>query len=215
MFLRRLIDLTCKLRANHHRIWLNAEARADVQWWTIGLNVFHGFTHFVCDMKPPTSQFVTNACREGGGGLYQSDWFYTNFAADFPEFVGSHINCLELLTVLVAVRRWGASWKGCHIRVNCDNSASVCAINKGSSKSPLFMKCLREIFWWSVKYNFRLTASHIRGVHNSSADMVSRLHMPMFMTKFLNQFNPSGRVVNFVHNMSPRSFMFLQGFTPS
>ena len=55
-FMRRLIDLTCKLKAAHHRIWLNSEARADITWWLTSMSVFHGSTKFVSDLLPPSSQ---------------------------------------------------------------------------------------------------------------------------------------------------------------
>ena len=40
------------------------------------------------------------------------------------------------------------------------------------------MDRLRNLFWLSVKYNFRLRAMHIPGVINQLADSISRLHEP-------------------------------------
>ena len=210
-FLRRLIDLSCSLKANHHRTWLNLEAREDIKWWVNGLKFFHGYTNFIGDLLPPHSEFVTDACHKGGGGLYEHDWFYVDFEADFPEYSNAHINCLELLTVLVGVRRWGHLWSGHHIRVKCDNMSSVFAIKKGSSRSPVFMRILRELFWLSTLFNFRLTATHIKGEHNTVADIISRLHMPMFQQKLLCMLGGGG--INCLSNMSAKSFISLQGFT--
>ena len=52
-FVRRLIDMSCKLKANHHRTWLNSESKADINWWIKGLELFHGFTKFNSDLTPP------------------------------------------------------------------------------------------------------------------------------------------------------------------
>ena len=206
-FMRRLIDLATGLKANHHRTWLNSEVRRDILWWRSGLRHFHGSTQFLQDIHPPKAVFATDACLTGGGGVYDTDWFYVNFANDFPEYKSEHINVLELLTVLVAARRWGHRWDGTHIRVLSDNSATVFAINKGSSRSPKFMLCLRELFWLGVVHNFRITASHIKGEHNIVADMVSRLDEPENLRKFINMF--AGSVLNFYCNMTLNAFLLL------
>ena len=143
----------------------------------------------------------------GGAGFCGSDWFYTNFASDFPGAVNEHINGLELLTALVAARRWGHRWCSRHVRLLSDNSATVQSINKGTSKSPLFMLCIRELFWLSVLHKFRFTAAHIKGESNVLADLISRLHMPQYAQKFVNMF---GGRVNCFENMSFSSFLALQ-----
>lgn len=209
-FVRRLIDLSVKLKLGHHRTWLTRDARADLIWWAEGLNVYHGHTPFIQDMKPPHTLFVTDSCRIGGGGIFNTDWFYVNFAADYPEFANAHINDLELLTVLEAAKRWSHLWRGMHIRVLCDNTATVQSIDKGTSKSPSFMTCLRHLFWLSVKYDFRLTACHIPGSHNVAADLISRLHVPDMARKFLKFMSPSRNFVNCFNHMSLRTFLKLQ-----
>ena len=210
-FLRRLINLTMPLKANHHRTWISKDARDDIVWWDLGLSEFHGFSPFICDLKPPDTEVVTDACLVGGGGFHNSDWFYTNFETDFPGWKNSPINALELLTVLVAVRRWGPLWAGKHIRIKCDNSATVQAINKGSSRSPLFMCCIREMFWLSVRFGFRLTAVHIPGDWNYLADLISRLHVLDCVNKFLRICGVKN--LNCFYNMSFSAFLRLQGLT--
>ena len=195
---------------NHHRIWVNAEARQDILWWAAGLDYFHGATRFVSDLPPPHSNLVTDACRQSGGGYYESDWFFVNFSLDYPQLCSEHINVLELLSVLVAVRCWGHLWRDKHIQVRCDNSASVGAINKGSSRSPAFMRILREIFWLSVVNNFRFTAVHVRGEHNVLADCISRLHLPGFWEKFGRMFPSIINCFYCKNHMSSSSYMFLQ-----
>ena len=146
--------------------------------------------------------------------MYGLDWFYSHFASDYPDWASEHINVLELLTVLQAVKRWGYLWQGMHIRVRSDSSATVAAINKGSSKSPVFMRILREVFWYSVFHDFRLTSLHIKGEHNVLADTISRLHLPGFQNRFIFWFNPLSGAINCQNNMSCKSFMFLQDFSP-
>ena len=75
-FLRRLIDLSCRLKSKHHRIWVNSESRQDILWWVSGLEYFHGNTRFISDLPPPHSDLVTDACRQSGGGYHEGDWFF-------------------------------------------------------------------------------------------------------------------------------------------
>ena len=140
--------------------------------------------------------------------MYGSQWFYTNFKSDFPSFCSESINTLELLTVIEGVRRWGHLWKDCHIKVQSDNTSTVTAINKGTSKCPSFMRCLRFLFWLSIKYGFRISACHIAGKVNIIPDMISRLHMPSMSEKFYKMFH--SQIVNCFHNMTLASFLTLQ-----
>lgn len=119
------------------------------------------------------------------------------------------MNTLKLLTVLMSARRWGHLWNNMHIIVNSDSLSSVGAINKGTSQSPMFMCCLRELFWLGVKHNIHLTARHVRGIHNGRADMISRLHMPEMVCKFVNIMNPVYKTVNVANNMSFSTFLML------
>lgn len=147
----------------------------------------------------------------GGAGVYMADWFYSNFSADCPTFANAHINCKELLSVLLAARRWGCLWRGKRVRVKCDNAASVFAINKGSSRSPLFMSMLRELFWLGITYDFLLTAVHVKGSANVIADMISRLHIRQFAKEFLFLNNPLVIPIDCTFHMSYDSFLLLQG----
>lgn len=85
-FFRRLIDLSKKLRCNHHKTWINADSKADLTWWSKALDCFHGNTSFVQDIRPPQGEFFTDACRVSGGAVFMHDWFYSNFEADAPGF---------------------------------------------------------------------------------------------------------------------------------
>ena len=160
-------------------------------------------------MPPPDWEIYTDSCRISCGGNFNSDWFYCHFPTDFPSFRNEHINTLELLTILIAARRWGHLWSGKHIRFKCDNMSAVLAVNKGNSRSSSYMDCLRELFWISVQHNFRFSAIHVRGVDNGIADMLSRLHEQKMFCKFVNMFC-TDNLVNFYHNMSRGSFLFLQ-----
>ena len=47
---------------------------------------------------------------------------------------------------------------------------------KGTAKSAVSMKFIREMFWWATLFNFKLWVVHIPGTLNIVADALSRLH---------------------------------------
>jgi hypothetical protein len=175
-FLRNLIDLLPKVTQQWHYVRLTPGAKSDINWWIVGLTRFHGSTPFAVDIPLHTHEFATDACLIGGAGHFMDDWFYTSWSVDYPELAGADINILELQTVLVAAKRWGPSWSGCHLLVRSDNFATVAAINNSTTRSPGLLSIVKELFWLSVQYNFRLSAKHIAGTLNIFSDNLSRLH---------------------------------------
>ena len=162
-FIRNLIDLLPKVKSPYHYVRLSAGARSDISWWIVGLTKFHGSTPFTVDLPDPSFFFSTDACLVGGAGFCNSDWFYVNWRQDYPSLCQSHINVLELKTIIIAAKRWGASWSGRHILVRSDNMAAVAAINNTTSRSADLLKIVKELFWLAVEFNFKLSAKFLPG----------------------------------------------------
>jgi len=88
------------------------------------------------------------------------DWFYINWAIDFPKAISWHINEKETLAVVMVAARWGPCWTNKRIFLYSDNSATVHCINKGPSRNKTLMTALRHLFWLSAIFNFHITAHH-------------------------------------------------------
>ena len=116
-----------------------------------------------------------DASMPGGGMLCDTEWMYVHWASDLPLVEEEHINVKESLIILLAVRRWSPTWVNCSVIVQGDNITARAALNKGKSHSCLAM---REIFWLSSLFNFRIRGVHISGHLNVGADAISRLHQP-------------------------------------
>ena len=95
---------------------------------------------------------------------------------DSPEHVQLHINHKETLAIVLAVKCWHKCWANKHIVIHSDNKTAVNIINKGSTPDQTIMTELRQLFWLSALFNFRITAQYIKGKHNTVADAISRLH---------------------------------------
>jgi hypothetical protein len=156
---------------------LGAAARGDVSWWLVAVEKFHGFTPFNVDSPLPNHVFATDACLRGGGAYFAGDWLYVSWKEDCPALVNASINVLELKMVLEAARRWGAAWQGSHILVRSDNVAAVQAINNGTTRCMELWEIVKDLFWLSVEFNFKLTALHIEGKLNVLSDRLSRMDM--------------------------------------
>jgi hypothetical protein len=61
-FMRNLINMIVRLKKQNHHIRLSSAAKADLKWWSTGLDLFHGTTPFSCDLALPSYQFSTDAC---------------------------------------------------------------------------------------------------------------------------------------------------------
>ena len=209
-FLRNLLNLIKKLKNDKHRIWINREARSDLRWWSIGLQVFNGDTPFVDDIPDPAVFMNTDACETGCAGICGDDWFYANFNIDFPEIFQRHISDKELFAILLSVRRWSKHWAKKHILVYCDNMPVVKALNKGSSTSSFFMACIQEIFWFSVKYDFIISACHVPGKYNFTSDAFSRLDSSKHFVVASNIIYKNIGVIYGEGHMSYMCFRYLQ-----
>lgn len=174
VFLRNIINAVTLLAKTDHKAVLSGDLLRDILWWHTCMVYFNGVSIIVCDSNPQA--VFTDACSEGGGGHWGEDWFYCNWSIDLPLVSSLHINEKEILAVTIAAERWAHLWENQRILIFSDNSATVCSINKGTSRNPFLMQCIRHMFWLSVVFNFRLTCRHIRGELNTRADLISRLH---------------------------------------
>ena len=87
-----------------------------------------------------------------------------------------HINALELLAALYAVRSFKETFINKNIRLMLKNSAAVCTINKhGTTHSSSCNNIAVQIWYFCQEHNILLTAFHIPGVQNVHADRESRV----------------------------------------
>ena len=100
----------------------------------------------------------TDSSSGGMGAVFQEDWLYVDWAAEDPTLAAMHINHKETAAVVLAARRWAPQWEGKKVIVYIDNQAAKQIINKGTTADPGMMVLVRELFWWSVSYDFVVEA---------------------------------------------------------
>ena len=86
-----------------------------------------------------------------------------------------HINVLELKAIFICLQSCCKHRQNSHIRVMTDSSVAVaCLNNGGSTKSPSCNEIATAIWFWCIRNNIWLSAAHVPGASNVSADQASR-----------------------------------------
>ena len=80
----------------------------------------------------------------------------------------------ELVPIIISCAIWAPLLAHKQIQFQCDNQSLVSAINKGSSKDSMVMHLLRCLWFITASFNINITATHLPGIHNNAADMLSR-----------------------------------------
>ena len=174
VFIARILALLRNLRFNHQHANLTAEFRKDIAWWRRFLREYNGVSMIsTAQWTSHGEVFTTDACLTGCGGVCSDQCFH----AVFPPFVSEQnlaISSLELLSIVVALKLWGPRWTGLRLTVRCDNEAAVTVLNTGRCRSSFMNSCLREICYFSARYEFEIRPVHVPGVSNQFADLLSR-----------------------------------------
>jgi hypothetical protein len=173
-YLRRILDVMKPLKSSRHKVKMSSELKDDLVWWRSFLRVFNGKRFLVQDKV--THLVWTDACIKAGGMYYKGDWQYVQWTKDFPQWKMSHINVKETAMIWVAAKRWAPSWQDGNVVIFSDNQVAVRCINKGTSRNPLIMSIIRDLFWLSVVYNVNIECRFLPGKDNCLADAISRLH---------------------------------------
>ena len=179
-FLRRMIELSTKVKELHHHIRLNVGFCSDLQWWDLFLAEWNGMRMMACkSVTNPDATVISDASGHWGCGAFCStgNWFHFQW----PDIWNAvHITVKELLPVVVACIVWGKEWNGMTIKIKCDNAAVVAIINSGRSKEHRALHLMRCLFFFLAQYNMFILAEHIPGKDNVAAYSLSRGKLSLF-----------------------------------
>ena len=86
-----------------------------------------------------------------------------------------------LVPILLSCAVWSRMLTKRKIEFKCDNWSVVEAVKKGSSKDTMAMHLLRCLWFLTAIFDIQITVSHIPGVLNTSADLLSRNQLKQFL----------------------------------
>ena len=185
-FMCRLLNAlrSCHSRPKSASFPVTDELHSDIDWWLFFLSHFNGVSVIPSDVVISNPElFATDACLTGCGAVCFGEYFHR----EFPEFIlakGLHINALELLTVVIAIKLWSLKLAGLSVELLSDNTTCVAVINSQYSTNVFMQRCLRELWLQLALFNIQLVVRSVRGSDNWLADSLSRLHVGEVTTKF-------------------------------
>ena len=148
----------------------SASACVDLKWWSSVDDSlpFRSLSPFVADVELFCDASLTGwGCWTSEGKEACGAW--SNDEAEL------HINVLEAMAVLFALKCFFKSTYDCGILVRSDNTSVVSYINKqGGTTSSQLCDLALEIWDFCIARNISLSASHLSGVSNVRADRLSR-----------------------------------------
>ena len=146
------------------------EAKEDLNWWINNLSLVNGQPLL---RERPLLQIETDASLMGWGAICAGEKIGGQWTDQ--ERRRLHINCLELMAVFHAVRAFTKDKRHMVIQVHLDNTTAVAYINHlGGTKSPDLRSLAVRLWDWCLQRYLFLMASHIPGVNNTRADLLSR-----------------------------------------
>ncbi|KAL0199690.1 hypothetical protein M9458_002877, partial [Cirrhinus mrigala] len=115
---------------------------------------------------------TTDASLTGWGAVFQGRSINGRWT---PQFRRLHINMLELMAVFLALKHFRPFLEGFHVLVRTDNTTVVAYINRqGGTRSLQLHNLARKLIVWSAAHFSSLRATHVPGVLNVGADLLSR-----------------------------------------
>ncbi|XP_027146580.1 uncharacterized protein LOC113748120 [Larimichthys crocea] len=115
---------------------------------------------------------TTDASMTGWGATFKGRAVNGTWSAELAQ---AHINYLELMAVFLALKHFLPHLRGQHVLVKSDNSTVVAYVNRqGGTRSSRLHKLAQKIILWSVSRLGSLRATHVAGVLNRGADLMSR-----------------------------------------
>ena len=156
-------------RSFDSRISLSIEAIDELRWWLAHLDAWNGRA-----LLHPSPDLIikTDASRLGCGAVCQGVRTGGLWSQMEQKL---HINCLELLAGSFAIKRFTKNWLCVHVRPRMDNTFAVVYLNRLGGTRSLVLSNLALALWeWALTRNIFLSAEHIAGNLNVSADWQSR-----------------------------------------
>ena len=147
-------------------VQLDPESKADLTWWS-SLNRKDLSTPVI--PPAPLLTIESDASNKGWGAVLerqtQTGGVWT------AEEATHHINYLELLAAFLAIKAFGKDWRDTAVLLRMDNITAVSYVNhKGGTTSLKLCKLAITMWTWCTSRNITLTAEHLPGHLNVTAD---------------------------------------------
>ncbi|XP_038066498.1 uncharacterized protein LOC119736556 [Patiria miniata] len=174
LFYRHLqLEKIASLREHYNyetEVTLSKEARDELRTWTQYLQAWNGRGIV---LQTPDLTIQTDASLSGWGACLGNQRVGGRWT---PQEKINHINYLEVLAAFYALRTLLKDRQNVHVRLQMDNSTAISYINhKGGTRSVSLVQLALKIWLWCLQRSLILTAEHLPGSMNVTADNLSRV----------------------------------------
>jgi hypothetical protein len=154
----------------HTKVTLEDNCKLELAWWASSLAALNGRPLLV---REPDVVVYSDASNTGWGAV--CDGVTTNGHWDLDDRA-RHINELELLAALYALKVFTKQARDISVRLFLDNSTAVHYINKsGGTRSRSLTAVAAQLVSWCEERSITVQAIHLPGALNVIADRQSRV----------------------------------------
>ena len=149
-------------------VQLDPESKTDLAWW--GSPDRKDISTPVVP-PPPSVTIESDASNKGWGAVLKG---HTQTGGVWTaEEATHHINYLELLAAFLAIKTFGKGWRDTAVLLRMGNITAVSYVNHKGSQ--VLCNLAIKMWTWCTSRNIILTAEHLPGHLNVTADQESRL----------------------------------------
>ena len=173
-FLRRMYNLTVKVKELHHYIAISKEVKDDLKLWLSFIQNFNrkSFFHTPVLLSSCKLHLHTDASGSiGFGAVFGNSWFQGTWPPNWRQF---NIAILEFYPIVAALKVWGQALRDKRVLFITDNQAIVAVINNQTTKDKKLLFLLRIFVLDCLRLNVEFSALYIPSQQNVAADALSR-----------------------------------------
>ena len=164
------------LREATFPVQLDSEFFLDLCWWRSFLPIFPGFS-LLKDPDWSAGLLSTDSSLQAAGAFLAGNFNYY-ISVPFPCHILDKklsIHCLEILSLLVAVKQFGHLLPRQQLLIDCDNAITVQAINTHKSRDRFVQTALRELWFLESQFHLTIRCQWISSKANLYSDLASRM----------------------------------------
>ena len=165
---------------------VDPEMAKDLSWWKEFMPKYNGVS-IMWPIMIHKDVVSTDASLRFIGGYWKNRQY---FRLRLPQiWTNKNIAYLELWAVLVAVRAWGAEFRGKRVHVLCDNQSVVAVLTYGRSRDLFLQAGMREMAHLLASYEMELDIQYVESKANKVPDWLSRWSNPESKRKVRAEFD--------------------------
>ena len=174
-FVGRLIELSKRVRHLHHKVKLNKQAQADINWWLLCMDEHNGISMISEEWDPSSAHLIfTDASDQAAAAVCGRSWCYVPFVQSERWMADMSIAWRELFAIVICVATFGGNLSGRRVVMYTDNQVVYWCINSGKSRNTDLMCLIRTLCYYTTRFNIDYKACYINTNCNIIADALSR-----------------------------------------